>query len=181
MEFEMAKKKSSPKRGFVTTQIILRVLAIVFTSAAIGVMVTSGQTVMMFGIPLTANYTFSSAFRYLVAANSVVCAISLLSLILVHFLSRPNSNPDNYFYLFLLDMVITVLMMSGCAAATAIGLVGLYGQNQMGWVAISDRVGKFCDRVTLSIAFSYVAFVGYSILTIMSAHKLKSWATEMNG
>ncbi|KAA8530070.1 hypothetical protein F0562_004779 [Nyssa sinensis] len=165
---------SPPQRGFYMTQVMLRLLAIVFTSAAISVMITSGQTLTMFGISFSARYSYSSAFRFTVGADVVVCCLSLLSLILLHFLSRPNSNPSNFFYLFLHDMVMTVLMISGCAAATAIGYVGRYGQSQTGWMAICDRLGKFCYRVTLSVVFSYLAFFCCFALTIMSAYKLKS-------
>lgn len=56
----------------------------------------------------------------------------------------------------------------------AIGVVGKYGQNQTGWIAICDRVGKFCDKIAVSIASSFLAVVGLAVLAVMSAHKLKS-------
>ena len=71
-------------------------------------------------------------------------------------------------------------MMAGCAAGTAIGEVGRDGMNRVGWVAICNRVGKFCDKVTLSVSLSYVVLVCYAALTVLSVHKLKSLATGSN-
>lgn len=56
---------SSPKQGggFFKLQIMLRVLAIVFTLAAMVTMVTSDETVNFFGISMQARYSYSSAFK----------------------------------------------------------------------------------------------------------------------
>lgn len=70
--------------------------------------------------------------------------------------------------------VIVVLMISGCAAATAIGYVGKYGEEKMGWIALCDHVSKFCNRTLVSLLLSYVAFFCYMGLTIMTACKLTS-------
>ncbi|CAK9175164.1 unnamed protein product [Ilex paraguariensis] len=172
------KSLSPPPRGFFMAQIGLRILAIAFTLAAICIIVTSAQTVTIFGIDMRASYTYSSAFRFKVGADAVVCACSLLSLIVVCVMNRPKSNTQNYFYTLLHDMVMMVLAISGCAAATAIGYVGRYGQSQTGWIAICDRVGKFCDKVTLSVSLSYLAVFCLLMLTIMDAYKLKSLPTE---
>ncbi|CAK9172004.1 unnamed protein product [Ilex paraguariensis] len=167
---------SSPasRRGFFMAQLTLRVLAIGFTLSAIATMVTSAQSISIFGIDMQARYTYSSAFRFKVGADAVVCACSFMSLILVSALNHPKSNTGNYFYALLHDMVTMVLAISGCAAATAVGYVGRFGQSQTGWMAICDHMGKFCGKVMLSLLFSYLAFFSLFTLTIMAAYKLKS-------
>lgn len=75
---------------------------------------------------------------------------------------------------------MTVVMISGCAAATAIGYVGKYGEEHVGWVAICDRVPKFCKTNTVSICLSYLAFFTYLVLTILMAYKLMMSSSPPN-
>ncbi|KAK3039125.1 hypothetical protein RJ639_028871 [Escallonia herrerae] len=169
---------SSSQRRFFKAQLALRVLAIAFTSAAIIMMVKSKESVSILGTVLQARYTYSSAFRFKLGADAVVCTLSLFSLIPLYVFSRPKSDPRNYFYLLLPDLIFMVLMISGCAAATAIGYVGHHGQSQTGWMPICGQVNNFCDKVMLSIVSSYLAFLCFLVLTIMAAYKLKSRATK---
>ena len=71
-----------------------------------------------------------------------------------------------------------VLMISGCAAATGVGYIGRFGEEKIGWGTVCDRVGKFCSRMMVSVALSYSAFIAYLALTIISASKLRSQATQ---
>ena len=83
----------------------------------------------------------------------------------------------NYEYKIILQAMM-ILMISGCAAATAVGYIGHYGEVQIGWGSVCDRVSKFCNRTVVSVVFSYLAFFAYLTLTIVSATKLRSRATE---
>lgn len=165
----------SPQRRFFITQVGLRLLVIAFTVASISVMVTSRQSVVIFGFTFKARYSYSSAMRFLLGAEIVVCFFSALSLIFVYPLTRLSTN---YFYLFLHDTVMMILMISGCAAATAAGYISRYGEDKMGWMPVCGRVSKFCDRMLVAMVFSYLAFLAYLFLTIIAASKLMSRATE---
>ncbi|XP_047955612.1 CASP-like protein 1F2 [Salvia hispanica] len=164
----------SRKKGLYFAELALRVLVIAFSIAGAVTMLTSNQTVSLFGITVNATYTYSSSFKYKVVADSVICGLTLLSLIIVISLNRPKSNPKNYFYLLLHDMVSLVVLVSGCSAATAIGFVGRFGQSETGWIPICDQVERFCDKVMASIIMSFVAATCLFLLTLMSAYKLKS-------
>lgn len=153
-------------------QTVLRVFAAVFTLAAICVMATSSQTTVLFGFTIRAHYSYSSAMRFLFVTDAIVCASSLLSLIFVYHLSRSGSNLKTCFYLFLHDMVITVLAISGCAAGTAVGYISRYGEEKMGWMAVCNRVKSFCNHMTISMVLSYVAFLSYLALAVMSSNKV---------
>ncbi|KAM2583497.1 hypothetical protein TB2_044600 [Malus domestica] len=162
-----------------TAQVALRITAIFFTLIAISVTVTNGQSVVVFGLEFKAHYSYSTAFRFLVGANVVVCTFSVLSLIFVSFLSRPAyQHLKNYFFLFLHDTALMVLMISGCAAATAIGYVGKYGEKKMTWQPTCGYVKEFCNKMTVSLVFSYLAFSAYFLLTLMGAHNLMPRPTE---
>lgn len=164
-------------KRFLMAQIMLRILAIAFSLAAISLMITNTQTVLVFLVQMKATYSSSSAWRFFLGANIVTCILSVLSLIFVCLISRSASHMK-YFLLFLHDMVTMVLLISGCAAGTAIGYVGKYGESKMGWGPVCGLAPKFCNRSTICLVLSYLAFLCYLGLTILSAHKLMSRATE---
>ncbi|XVE67637.1 hypothetical protein DITRI_Ditri09bG0004100 [Diplodiscus trichospermus] len=163
---------NSSERSSYMAQIMLRIFAAAFTLAAICVMTTSSQSVVVLGFTFKAHYSYSSAMRFLLATNAIVCAFSMLSVIFVYCLSRSGSDLKKCFYLFLHDMVIMVLAISGCAAATAVGYISRYGEEKMSWMAICNRVGKFCNEMTISMVLSYLAFFSYFALAVMSSNKV---------
>ncbi|XP_021286687.1 CASP-like protein 1F1 [Herrania umbratica] len=152
-------------------QICLRIVAIATALAATWVMLTSKQTVMVFGIPFDARYSYSSAFKFFAFANALACGFTVLSLLFVFFFSRRGLTPANYFLLFLHDLLMMSLALSGVAAGTAIGYVGRFGNIHAGWLQICDRLGKFCHKVTASLIFSYLSVLCLLVLTIISASK----------
>lgn len=163
---------NASKRSFFMAQIILRVFAAAFTLVAICVMVTGSQSIVLFGLTMKARYSYSSSMRFLLVSDSIVCAFSALSVIFLYHLSRSGSGVKNYFYLVLHDMVIMVLAISGCAAATAVGYVSKYGEEKMGWLPICNRVGKFCSQMTISLVLSYLAFFCYVALAVLSSKQI---------
>ncbi|XVF59966.1 hypothetical protein PTKIN_Ptkin08bG0004800 [Pterospermum kingtungense] len=163
---------TASKRSFFMAQIILRLFAAAFTLVAICVMVTSTQTIFLFGLTMTARYSYSSAMRFLLVSDSIVCAFSALSVIFVYHLSRSGSDVKNCFYLFLHDMVIMVLTISGCAAASAVAYISKYGEAKMGWLAVCNRVEKFCNHMLIPLVLSYLAFFCYLALAVLSRKKL---------
>ncbi|XP_021895717.1 CASP-like protein 1F2 isoform X2 [Carica papaya] len=144
------------RRSSFMGQILLRVLAVGFTLAAISVMITSSESVTLFGFRFTARYSYSSSLRFLLGADVAVCCFSILSLI----------------------SVMMLLMMSGCVAASAVGYVSKYGEEKIGWMAVCDHVNKFCDQMLLSLVFSYLTFFSYLSLTIMAVTKLMAKSTD---
>ncbi|XP_027352904.1 CASP-like protein 1F2 [Abrus precatorius] len=158
--------------SFFMAQDTLRILAILLSAASIVVMVTNTQTVLLFSIRFQAHFYYSPSFKFFVAANGVVTALSLLTLI-VKLLMRQQASrrKDYYFVLITHDIVMTVLLIAGCAAATAIGYVGQFGEEHVGWQPVCDHVRKFCRTNLVSLLLSYVAFLAYLGVTILSAYK----------
>ncbi|TKY63007.1 CASP protein 1F2 [Spatholobus suberectus] len=178
-----SKSKSSPTsasqqhRAFLMAQDILRILPTLLSAASVAVMVTNNQTVLIFGIRFEAHFYYSPAFKFFVAANGVVAALSLLTLIM-NFLLKQQASQRCQFFLFLHDIVMTVLLIAGCAAATAIGYVGQFGEEHVGWQPICDHVRKFCRTNLVSLLLSYFAFVAYFGLTVISAYRCVSSASK---
>ncbi|KAK4754841.1 hypothetical protein SAY87_008598 [Trapa incisa] len=164
--------QSQLSRSFFLAQSTLRALAAACTLAALCIMVTSEESVLVFGIHVVARYNYTSACRYLMGVNSVVFGFSLLSLAFLCCLKWSKSNSRHYFVLFLHDLVITALMISGCSAASAIGYVGRYGEEKIGWFSVCQHVAKFCNMMLASLILSSMAFFCYFTLSITSARKL---------
>ncbi|KAK8710322.1 hypothetical protein V6N13_145652 [Hibiscus sabdariffa] len=163
--------KSSKGSSFMA-QIVLRVFAAAFSLAAICVMTTSSQSIILLGFNINAHYSDSSAMRFLLVTDTIVCGFSVLSVLFVYCLSWSGSDLKYQFCLFLHDMVIMGLAVSGCAAATAVGYIGRYGEEKMGWMAVCSHVGKLCNQMMISMVFSYLASVSYFALSVMSGHKV---------
>nr|DAD34140.1 TPA_asm: hypothetical protein HUJ06_004780 [Nelumbo nucifera] len=164
----------SPHGGrkiFIAGQVVLRISATAIAVAATCLMATSKQSTDFFGIPIRAEYSYSPAFVFFLYANGIASVISLVSLFLVFVGHNKGSKTRNYFFLFLLDLIVMALVMGAAAAATAIGYVGVYGNAHTGWMPICDHVGKFCHRVTASFICSYLVLFVYLILIVLSAYK----------
>ncbi|KAD3067588.1 hypothetical protein R6Q59_018378 [Mikania micrantha] len=172
-------------RIFEVAHVGLRILANGFASTSIVTMLTSTQEIYMLDhLPIArAHFAYSSALRYKLVADAIACVFSLLSSILVYKktkCSQIEPKTSFYFTLFIGDLVITTLIISGCAAATSVGFVGLNGIEKPGisWLPVCHMAEKFCRMAAFSIAFSYAAFACMIVLTFLSAWKLKLLATR---
>ncbi|CAA0806899.1 CASP-like protein 1F1 [Striga hermonthica] len=160
-----------PHKLFFATQISLRLLAFAATLAATSIMLSTKQTALVFGIQFDARYSYSPAFKFFAFANLVVCVFTVPSLFTAFILGRKTVDSTYYFYMFLHDMVMTILLMAGCAAATVVGYIGKYGNSHSGWMAICGYFNKFCDWVMAATILSYFGLFFYFVLAIVTAHK----------
>ncbi|CAJ1789883.1 unnamed protein product [Sphenostylis stenocarpa] len=156
-------------RTILMAQDILRILPTLLSAASIAITVTNNQTVFIFSLRFEAHFYYTPSLKFFVAANSVVAAMSFLTLIL-NFLMKRQASPKYHFFLLLHDIVMTLLLIAGCAAATAIGYVGQFGEEHVGWQPICDHVHKFCRTNLVSLLLSYFAFIAYFSITILSAY-----------
>ncbi|XP_077251677.1 CASP-like protein 1F1 [Tasmannia lanceolata] len=168
------------QRSFVLTQIGLRTLAFGATLAATLLMATNKQTINLFGFQLDAKFSYSTACSFFVGGNAVACAYSLLSLPFIFIFNSQGSHPGNYFFLFLLDLIMTVLVMASASSATAIGYVSRKGNSHTGWMAICGQFGKFCDKAGGALVFSFAAFLLLFLLTILSVHRQRQIPLSTN-
>ncbi|KAM7274920.1 hypothetical protein ACFE04_016786 [Oxalis oulophora] len=152
-------------------QIFLRVAIVGTTLSALFVTITSKETVALYGTVLDARYSYSEAFKFYAYANAIVCGLTVLSLIFAFVVSRQRSNPHNHFILFVHDLFMTLLELSGCAAATAIGFLGKYGNSHTGWMEICSQFGAYCNKIAAGLAVGYLTFVFLLMLTLTSAYR----------
>ncbi|KAI3727086.1 hypothetical protein L1987_66895 [Smallanthus sonchifolius] len=159
--------------SFMASQIWLRIVAAATSIAAVCLMLHSRQSKVLFGTPMDARYTYSPAFKFFMFMNVVACALSVLSLLPVFTLARKFSNSINYFYLFLHDLILLILLAVGSGAATAFAQVGKFGNSHAGWMPICDNFGKFCHKLSSSLILGYITLLCYLLLAIISANKAR--------
>ncbi|KAK6127808.1 hypothetical protein DH2020_038445 [Rehmannia glutinosa] len=161
------------QKTYFVTQITLRILAISVTMAAAWLMISNKETTVVYGIQADARYSYSPAFKFFAFANIIALAFSVLSVILIFVLGKMAVDPICFYYFFLHDLTIALLLLAGCAAGTSVAYVGKYGNNHIGWMAICDHFAKFCNRTQAAFILSYLGFAFYLILTLISAKKLQ--------
>ncbi|XP_077210192.1 CASP-like protein 1F1 [Tasmannia lanceolata] len=177
METQQAKIDQNPpqknQRSSVLTQVGLRIVAFLATLAATILMATNKQTIHLFGFRLDAKFSYDPTFKFFVGGNAIACFYTLLSLPFVFTLNSQGSNPGSYFFVFLLDLIMLGLVIASAAAATSVSYVGKYGNSHIGWTAICDKFGKFCNKGEGALVCSYAGFILFFILTVLSAKKLR--------
>ncbi|KAJ4913122.1 CASP-like protein 1F1 [Raphanus sativus] len=147
-------------------QLSMRVLAIGTALASMGLMITNREVASVYGIAFEAKYSDSSAFRYLVYADIAISAVTLFTLVWACLAVRRGGL---VFALFFFDLLATLTAMSAFSAATSEGYIGKYGNTHAGWLPICGYVHGYCNRGTLSLAFSFASFLLLFILTVLSA------------
>ncbi|ESW13972.1 hypothetical protein PHAVU_008G242000 [Phaseolus vulgaris] len=116
------------------------------------------------------SYTDLSAFRYLVHMNGICAGYSLFSVIFAA-LPSLSSMPINW-TLFLLDQVLTYLILGAGAVSMEVLYLAEKGNSATTWSSACRAFGSFCDKVTASIAITFVVVICYVLLSLISSYKL---------
>ncbi|GMH01115.1 hypothetical protein Nepgr_002954 [Nepenthes gracilis] len=148
-------------------QVLLRIFAVVASAISAWLMITAKQDIVVLGIPISAKYSYSPAFKFTAIVNVVGSALALLSLC-VNCIAMRQGNPTNYVFLFMHDLVMMSLLLGGSAAATAIGYIGKHGDRHAGWLPICDQLSSFCNRVFTAVILSYASAAFFLFLAIIS-------------
>ncbi|CAD6231378.1 unnamed protein product [Miscanthus lutarioriparius] len=133
--------------------------------------ITISDTLPPLEVPLTANWSYSSAFVYFVVANAMVCLFSAAALAACR--SRAAMVP-----VMVGDLLALALLYSAVGAAAEFGILGERGNSHVRWAKVCNVYGRFCERamaaviVSLIAAFANLVLLMLSILTI---HKSSSY------
>ncbi|XP_020243556.1 CASP-like protein 1E2 [Asparagus officinalis] len=95
--------------------------------------------------------------RYFVVANAIVSFYSLLSLILS--ISTKSQKTRLGLLISIADIAALALLFSG---------FGERGISNVGWKKVCNVYTKFCAKVTVSVAVSFVAGVAYVVLLLLA-------------
>ncbi|OWM77464.1 CASP-like protein 1C3 [Punica granatum] len=143
--------------------LLLRVIALGATVAAIVIMVTSHDSATVLNLTFEAKYSNTPAFRYFVIAEAVAGGYSVLALLL-------SFNSLFSRLVLMMDVVIAMLLSSSISAALAIAHVGKKGNSHAGWLPICGQVPNFCDKVTGALIAGFIASILYLLLILYSLH-----------
>ncbi|KAH7568923.1 hypothetical protein ACOSQ2_012358 [Xanthoceras sorbifolium] len=154
--------------------ILLRLLALGATVAAIAVMVTSHDSTVVLNLTFSAKYSNDPVFKYFVVAEAIAGGYSLLVLFLF------SKQSKLWRLIIILDVVVTALLISSISAAMAIAHVGKKGNSHAGWLPICGQVPKFCDHVTGSLIAGFAAAIIYLLLLLSSLQAILSPVIALN-
>ncbi|KAI9377706.1 hypothetical protein POPTR_019G100300v4 [Populus trichocarpa] len=149
-----------PKR---LLSLLLRLIAVGATLAAVIIMATSHEKGTFFAVSYEAKYTDTPAFKYFVIANAIVTVYGFL--VLFHLPGSPL-----WRLVLALDLVFTMLLISSISAALAVAQVGKNGNSRAGWLPVCGQVTKYCNQVTGALVAGLIALITYIILLLHSIY-----------
>ncbi|AEE75510.1 unnamed protein product [Arabidopsis thaliana] len=117
------------------------------------------------------SYSNIGAFMYLVSANGVCAAYSLLSALAILALPCPISKVQVR-TLFLLDQVVTYVVLAAGAVSAETVYLAYYGNIPITWSSACDSYGSFCHNALISVVFTFVVSLLYMLLSLISSYRL---------
>ncbi|GFQ05022.1 casparian strip membrane protein 1 [Phtheirospermum japonicum] len=108
-------------------------------------------------------------FTFFLVSNAIATAYLVISLVLSIFHILKSDAKVTRTVLIILDMIILSLLTAGASAAAAIIHLAHKGNAQANWVSICQQYGSFCERVSGSLAGSFIGVLVLMLLIILSA------------
>ncbi|KAE7995249.1 hypothetical protein FH972_000068 [Carpinus fangiana] len=136
---------------------------------------TDTQVKEIFTIQKKARFTDMKALVFLVIANGIAAAYSLVQMLrCVVSMVRGNllfSKPLAW-AIFSGDQVMAYLTVAAVAAAAQSSVFAKLGQQEVQWMKICNMYGKFCNQVGEGIASAVLVSLSMVVLSCMSAFSL---------
>ncbi|KAJ3674861.1 hypothetical protein LUZ60_005477 [Juncus effusus] len=160
-------KTQNQNKGLNFLELSLRLCVIPFALSSLFVMVSNKQTSDIYG---TVEFNNLTGFKYLVCINAISCGYSLASI----FISKLKCFKIHDWVLFILDQVMTYLMITSGSAVTEILYLSEKGDREVSWSEVCSYFGFFCNKTKISLALHVIALLCFIILSLISAFKLFS-------
>ncbi|XP_022855253.1 CASP-like protein 2A1, partial [Olea europaea var. sylvestris] len=110
--------------------------------------------------------------RYLVHASGICAGYSILSAVVVA-IPRPSTMSRAWTF-FLLDQLLTYLILSAGAISTEVVYLAYKGDASITWSQTCGSFGGFCRKATASIAITFIVTLCYAVLSLISSYRLFS-------
>ncbi|CAJ1960725.1 unnamed protein product [Sphenostylis stenocarpa] len=166
MQMKMVDELEGNTNTLRTAETFLRLLPVGLCVSALVLMLKNSQQ-NQYG---SVDYTDLGAFKYLVHANGICAGYSLFSAV-ISAMPRPSTMPRAWTF-FLLDQVLTYIILAAGAVSTEVLYLAENGNTATTWSAACGSFGQFCNKVTASIAITFVAVLCYALLSLISSYKL---------
>ncbi|XP_073028679.1 CASP-like protein 2B1 [Primulina eburnea] len=136
---------------------------------------TGSQVKEIFTIRKEAKFTNMKALVFLVVADGLAAAYSLVQVLrCVVNMIRGNVlfNKPLAWAIFSGDQVMAYVTLAAVAAATQSALFAKFGQKEMQWMKICSMYGKFCNQIAEGIASSLLVSLSMVVMSAISAFSL---------
>nr|GMD45638.1 CASP-like protein 2B1 [Ipomoea batatas] len=136
---------------------------------------TDSQVREIFSIRKKAKFTDMKALVFLVIANGLAAAYSLVQVVRCTVSMIRGSvlfNKPLAWAIFSGDQLMAYLSLGSVAAAAQSAVYAKIGQNELQWMRICNMYGKFCNQVGEGIASSLIVSISMIILSGISAFSL---------
>ncbi|XP_061374371.1 CASP-like protein 1D1 [Gastrolobium bilobum] len=159
--------------------VILRFLLLGASVAAIAVIVTSDQTVIVnflgMPVPQPAKFKYSPAFIYFLAAFCVSGLYGLISaLASISVIQKPEFKLKFLLHFIFWDALILGIIASATGSAGSVAYLGLKGNSHVHWTKICNVYGKFCRHIAGSVAVALFSSIVTVMLIWLSAYTIHS-------
>ncbi|KAI7752997.1 hypothetical protein M8C21_022947 [Ambrosia artemisiifolia] len=158
--------------------VALRVLLFAAALVAIIVLVTSKQTKLIpvapgLAVPLAAKFTQSPAFIYFIAALSVACLYSIITVALsVLALMRGGVSTKMQFQFVMFDALLLGIVAAATGAAGGVSYVAFKGNSHTRWNKICNTYDSFCFHIASSLLLSLISSIALLLLVWLSLYVL---------
>ncbi|KAL3850949.1 hypothetical protein ACJIZ3_012831 [Penstemon smallii] len=156
----------------------------ILSAALIG---TDTQVKEIFTIQKKAKFTDMKALVFLVIANGLAAAYSLVQVlrcVLISMMIRGNNNNNNNnnnallfnkplaWAIFSGDQIMAYLTLAAVGAAAQSAVLAKFGETELQWMKICNMYGKFCNQVGEGIASGVLVSLSMMVLSPISAFTL---------
>ncbi|KAL2473538.1 CASP-like protein 2B2 [Forsythia ovata] len=136
---------------------------------------TDTQVRVIFAFQKKAKFTDMKALVFLVIANGLAAAYSVVQVlrcVLSMIRGSVLFNKPLAWVIFSGDQIMAYLTLAAVAAAAQSSVFSKIGQTELQWMKVCTLYGKFCNQVGEGIASALVVSLGMVLLSAISAFSL---------
>ncbi|XP_021719820.1 CASP-like protein 2B1 [Chenopodium quinoa] len=167
--------KVAVERRMKIAELVLRVLILGLGVAAAALVGLDSEVKVIFAITKKASFTDMKSLVFLVIANGIVAAYSLVQTvrcILGVITGSVLFSKPLAWVIFSGDQVMAYLTLAAVAAAVQSSVIGKFGQAELQWMKTCGFYPKFCNQIAEGLASSVVVSLCTVILSGISAYSL---------
>ncbi|XP_073312914.1 CASP-like protein 2B1 [Primulina huaijiensis] len=156
-------------------ELVLRCVISALAILAAVLIGTDSQVKEIFTIQKKAKFTDMKALVFLVVADGLAAAYSLVQVLrcVVNMIrGSVLFNKPLAWAIFSGDQVMAYVTLAAVAAAAQSAVFAKFGQTEMQWMKICNMYGKFCNQVGEGIASSLLVSLSMVVLSAISAFSL---------
>ncbi|KAI9126809.1 hypothetical protein K1719_002405 [Acacia pycnantha] len=158
-----------------TAELVLRCVIVALGILAAVLVATDTQVKQIFTIRKKAKFTDMKVLVFVVVANGIAAAYSLIQGLRCAVSMATGTvlfNKPLAWLIFLADQVMAYVTVSAVAAALQSAVFAKEGQTELQWMKICSMYGRFCNQVGEGIASALVASLSMVVLSCISAFTL---------